>query len=248
MIGCDQEPAVKRETESQQVERCDRGVIRHASSPYGTSLEGIPLTVYHPDAGDPSLLVLASIHGDEAETTVIVSEALRCISRGDLATAVILCGNPDGMLRGTRGNARGVDLNRNFPTSNWRPDATHYKTRAGDARDIALSPGAQAASEPETRALIELLERYKPRAVVSLHAALACIDDPSASPLARQLAERCALPLQSDIGYPTPGSMGTWASEHGLTVITWEVEAASAYDLKDRNVPILIDLMTGRLA
>ena len=229
------------------VKRSDRGVIRHASSRYGTSVEQIPLTVYHPEASDPPILVLAAIHGDEAETTVVVSEALRCIPRGDLQAAVILCGNPDGMLRGTRGNARGVDLNRNFPTANWSSEAVYYKARATDARDIALSPGTAPVSEPETSALISVIERYKPRAVISLHAALACIDDPSASQLARQLAERCALPLQTDIGYATPGSMGTWAGEQGLTLVTWELEAASAYDLKDRHVPILIDLMTGRL-
>lgn len=233
--------------EQRLVERRDRGVIRHASSVYGASLEGIPLTVYLPDAGSTEIVVLASIHGDEAETTVVVSEALRCIARGDLQASVILCGNPDGMLRGTRGNSRGVDLNRNFPTSNWSPDAVHYKTRANDARDIALSPGAEPASEPETRALLALLERLNPRAIVSLHAALACIDDAGGSHLGRQLAERCGLPLLSEIGYPTPGSMGTWASEQRLTLVTWELEAASLYDLKDRHVPILIDLMTGRI-
>jgi protein MpaA len=238
-----------RETrELRLVERRDRGVIQHASAVYGTSVEGLPLTHYRPDADAAAIVILASIHGDEAETTVVVSEALRCIPRGDLQAAVILCGNPDGMLRGTRGNARGVDLNRNFPTSNWSPDPVCYKTRANDARDIALSPGARAASEPETTALLSLLERCKPRAVVSLHAALACIDDPRASHLARQLAERTALPLVAGIGYATPGSMGTWASEHGLTLVTWELEAASAYDLRDRHVATLIDLMTGRFA
>ncbi|MEA2163150.1 MAG: murein peptide amidase [Thermoanaerobaculia bacterium] len=230
------------------VERRDRGVVRHAASVYGASLEGIPLTVYLPESGHAEIIVLASIHGDEAETTVVVSEALRCTLKGDLQAAVILCGNPDGMLRGTRGNGRGVDLNRNFPTSNWSPEPVHYKTRANDARDIALSPGAEPASEPETRALLSLIETLRPRALVSLHAALACIDDAGNSHLGRQLAARCALPLLTEIGYPTPGSMGTWAGEQGVTLVTWELEAASLYDLKDRHVPILIDLMTGRIS
>ncbi|HEX9162715.1 MAG TPA: murein tripeptide amidase MpaA [Thermoanaerobaculia bacterium] len=238
---------MNREPQQRLVERRDRGVIRHASSVYGASLEGNPLTVHLPDTGSAGIVVLASIHGDEAETTVVVSEALRCIPPGDLRAAVILCGNPDGMLRGTRGNARGVDLNRNFPTSNWNPDPVCYKSRANDARDIALSPGVRPASEPETTALLSLLERLHPRAIVSLHSALACVDDAGASSLGRQLANRCALPFLTEIGYPTPGSMGTWAGEQGLNLVTLELEDASLYTLKDRHVPILIDLMTGRI-
>jgi protein MpaA len=239
---------MNRETAQRLVERRDRGVIRHAISVYGTSLEGVPLTVFLPDAESAELVILAAIHGDEAETTVVVSEALRCLPTGDLQAAVILCGNPDGMLRGTRGNGRGVDLNRNFPTSNWSPDPVCYKSRANDARDIALSPGTEPASEPETRALLSLLERLQPRAVVTLHSALACVDDAGASHLGSQLADRCTLPFLTEIGYPTPGSMGTWAGERALTLVTLELEDASLYALKDHHVPIMLDLMTGRIA
>ena len=229
------------------VERRDRGVIRHTGSRYGASLEGIPLTVYRSDQGREEILILAAIHGDEPETTVVVSEALRCLPRGDLRAAVILCGNPDGAMRGTRGNARGVDVNRNFPTSNWSPDPVFYKSRANDARDIALTPGAKPASEPETIALLALIDELKPRAIVSLHSALACIDDAGNSPLGRRLAERCDLPLLTEIGYPTPGSMGTWAGEKRLNLVTYELEDASLYTLKDHHVPVLLDLMTGKL-
>jgi murein peptide amidase A len=238
---------VSGEGTQQLVERRDRGVIRHPAALYGTSVDGLPLSVYLPVTGAAQVLIMASIHGDEAETTVVVSEALRCLPRGDLKAAVILCANPDGMVRGTRGNARGVDLNRNFPTSNWTRDPVFYKTRANDPRDIALTTGGGPASEPETQALLALIDRVKPRAIVTLHAALACIDDAGGSHLGRQLAARCSLPLLTEIGYATPGSMGTWASEQHLTLVTWELEAASLYDLKDRHVPILIDLMTGRI-
>ncbi|HSP35421.1 MAG TPA: murein tripeptide amidase MpaA, partial [Thermoanaerobaculia bacterium] len=130
--------------------------------------------------------------------------------------------------------------------SNWKPEPVFYKTRANDARDIALSPGSEPSSEPETKALLALIARVHPRAVVTIHAALACVDDSGASHLGRQLADRCGLPFLTEIGYPTPGSMGTWAGEQGLNLVTWEFEAASLYDLKDRHVPTLIGLMTGR--
>lgn len=230
-------------TEPHLVPRRDRGTIRHAATVYGASVEGAPLHVYLPESGRTELVILAAIHGDEAETTVVVSEALRCLPPGELRAAVILCANPDGLLRGTRGNARGVDLNRNFPTSNWTPEPVFYKSRANDARDIALSPGAHPASEPETAALLALLERLQPRSVITLHSALACVDDAGSSPLGRKLADACALPLLHEIGYPTPGSMGTWASERGLNLATLELEDASLYTLKDHHVPIMIELM-----
>jgi len=233
-------------TEQALVPRRDRGEIRHPHETYGTSIDGLPLTVYLPDEKRTDVVILAAIHGDESETTVVVSEALRCLPMGELRAAVILCGNPDGLLRGTRGNARGVDLNRNFPTSNWSADPVFYKSRANDARDIALTTGSAPASEPETRALLALLERLQPRAIVSLHSALACVDDSGASHLGKQLADRCALPFLTEIGYPTPGSMGTWAGEQKLNLVTLELEDASLYTLKDRHVPILLDLMTDR--
>ena len=61
------------------------------------------------------------------------------IPRGDLQGAVILCGNPDGMLRGTRGNGSGVDLNRNFPF-HWRPAGRPWDALFG-AAVLTLTPG-----------------------------------------------------------------------------------------------------------
>jgi hypothetical protein len=70
---------MNRGTEQRLVERRDRGLIRHAGAVYGASVEGVPLTVYHPDSGSAEIVIQASIHGDEPETTVVVSEALRCL-------------------------------------------------------------------------------------------------------------------------------------------------------------------------
>jgi protein MpaA len=229
------------------VEQSQRGIIRHLSEVYGSSHDGASLTVWLPEDRHPEVLVVASIHGDESETTVVLSDALRSIPPDGLKNAVVLCANPDGLVRGTRGNAAGVDLNRNFPTSNWSPEPVYYKDRRDEPQDIALSPGAHPASEPETTALLSLLEQLKPRAVVSLHSALECIDDANDSVLGRELSARTGLPLQPDVGYPTPGSFGSWASEHKLNLVTYEFEAASPYDLKDRHAPVLIEVLTGEI-
>lgn len=228
------------------VERSAMGIIRHASSVYGESHDGNALTVWLPEEEKPTILVLASMHGDESETTVVLSDALRSIRSNSLKNAAILCANPDGLVRGTRGNAKGVDLNRNFPASNWSPEPVFYKSRKDDSQDIALSPGTEPGSEPETRALLSLLDQMKPRAVITLHAALACIDDLDSSFLATQLSERSGLPLEL-VSYATLGSFGSWAQEHELNLVTYELEAASPFDLKDRHVPVLIDLLTGKI-
>lgn len=227
-----------------RIERSDMGVIRHTSEVFGQSREGQPLTVWLPEAKSPKVLVLASMHGDEPETTVVLSDALRSIRAVHLRSAAILCANPDGLVRGTRGNASGVDLNRNFPTSNWSAEPVAYKSREDGPQDIILSPGDHPGSEPETAALLSLLERLKPRAVVTLHAALECIDDADSSFFGRQLSERTGLPFEP-VTYATPGSFGSWAQEHSMNLITYEFEAASPYDLKERHAPVLIDVLTG---
>lgn len=236
---------VNRKGNEMLVEQSERGVIRHASSTYGTSHDGLPLTVWLPENQDPEILIMGSVHGDESETTVVLSDALRSIRTGALRNAVVLCGNPDGVLRGTRANARGVDLNRNLPARNWSPEPVLYKSRKDEAQNIQLSPGTHPASELETSALLSLVEKLKPRAVVTLHAALACIDDAERSVLGHWLAKRTGLPLE-EVSYPTPGSFGSWAGEHDLNLVTYELEAASLYELKDRHAPVLIDLMTGK--
>jgi beta-N-acetylhexosaminidase len=65
--------------------------------------------------------------------------------------------NPDGARRRARANARGVDLNRNFP-HRWRA-----------ARRGRYWPGPRAGSEPETRWAMRLVRAVRPHVTVWLH-------------------------------------------------------------------------------
>lgn len=224
--------------------RQDQGTIQWEPDVYGRSHLGNALEVWRP-AGPCRVLVFAAIHGEEPETTAALSRALRHLAEPSPHCAVVLAANPDGLIRGTRGNARGVELNRNFPTEDWRADPVMHRSTLDAPRDVALSPGDAPGSEPETQALITLIAELKPEAVVALHAPLACIDDANDSELGRWLSERTGLPLVPDVGYPTPGSFGTWGAEQGLPVVTYEFPLTTPDQTTREQVPVLVDLLTG---
>lgn len=225
--------------------RQQRGTFAWTPDTYGHSTLGAPLSVWRP-SGPCDVLVFAGIHGDEPESTAVLSWALRHLPEPSANVAVVLAANPDGLARGTRANARGVDLNRNFPARNWRADGVAYRVLSDEPRDIALSTGSAPGSEPETQALLALIEALRPsRAVVAVHAPLACVEDPAASELGRWLAERSQLPLVADIGYATPGSFGSWAAEHGWHEITYELPVAAGEEQLRRYAPVFVELLAG---
>lgn len=218
------------------------GTIPWAPDTYGRSVLGLPLEVWRPRA-ECRLLIFAAIHGEEPETTYALSRALRQLVEPPEHCAVILTANPDGVTRGTRGNANGVDLNRNFPSKDWRPGTVTHRSTIEDKSDVLLTTGKQPASEPETVALLSLIGELEPRAVVALHAPLACIDDANDSPFGRRLAQRTGMPLVRDVGYPTPGSFGSWGSDNGVPVVTYEFPLAATEVLMRDHVPVLVDLL-----
>lgn len=226
--------------------RARRDIGTHIGDPevYGRSHLGNPLEVWK-SSGPCRLLIHAGIHGEEGETTIALSMALRLLAEPSPSCAVVLAANPDGLVRGTRGNAWGVDLNRNFPTKDWGPEQVMHRYTLDSPRDVALSPGSSPGSEPETKALMALIEELRPEAVVALHAPLACIDDAHQGPLGQWLAEQTGLPLVSDVGYPTPGSFGPWGRGQGFEVITYEFEMADKDSLVRTHVPVLAELLRG---
>jgi protein MpaA len=233
------------ETRKNTVPLSERGILRHKPRRYGTSALGTPLEWYGPQKGPVDILIMAAMHGDECDTTVVLSEALRRVRPSDVQNPVILSVNPDGTLRGTRCNARGVDINRNWPTGNWSPEPALYRGHGQQFQEIRLGTGAEAGSEPETSSLRDLVYKLKPRVVVSLHAPLGCVEDPEAKPVARWISNQVGLPLVPDVGYATPGSFGTWSVENGINIITWELPSEPLADLIASHAPVLHKLITG---
>ena len=140
-------------------------------------------------AGAPRVLCAANIHGLElAGTTVALAllEALGGAPGGEVGALreaaevwVVPSLNPDGhastFARGgagtvvsLRANARGVDLNRNFPLPlDARPSRLPFA--GSDRPGAATFRGPAPLSEPETAALEALLARERFQAVLSLH-------------------------------------------------------------------------------
>lgn len=210
-----------------------RGILRLKSSIYGRSVLGAPLLCF-PCKRECKLLVVAGIHGEEPETTFLLSRALRAFDDNFDSVAFILCANPDGVALGTRGNANGVDLNRNFKTQNFSTEKVGSRSVLEAPRDTLLSPGEVAASEPETQALVSLVETLKPKSILSMHAPMGCVDAPQKTEFVERLMATFNLPWLPDIGYKTPGSFGTWCGEHGVECVTLELPRMSLEHLFDR--------------
>jgi len=124
------------------------------------------------------ILVLGMIHGDEplaGEMALEWAERLKKISGARNSWRVVPLLNPDGFQRKTRGNANGVDLNRNFPTKDWEEAALDYWRKRAKS-DPRRYPGESAASEPETRCAIAHIKDFKPDFVVSIHTPYRVLD------------------------------------------------------------------------
>jgi protein MpaA len=105
------------------------------------------------------MLVVGCIHGDECAGTAITSELAALRPPPGLDLWVVPKLNPDGAAADTRGNARGVDLNRNFP-SQWRPIGVR-----GDPQYA----GPRPLSELESRLAVRAVERIHPDITIWFH-------------------------------------------------------------------------------
>jgi protein MpaA len=198
-------------------------------SPGANSVEARPIRVWSRNApaivqaNAPRVLIVGGIHGDEPEAL----GALPALRAALLNTAPVNIRfiedlNPDGTARRTRTNANAVDLNRNWPTANFAARSRH---------------GKAPLSEPESRFLFQHINEFRPNAIIVYHSArngpFVNFDGP-AEHLARAFADAAHASdprwhVRASMGYPTPGSLGTWAGvERQIPILT--IEFARGHD------------------
>ncbi len=153
----------------------------------------------------------------------------RGVGRGGLSKwgnslLFIPCLNPDGMSANTRVNANNVDLNRNFPTQNWGKNEGDNATC--DDETTAYFGGKSPASEIETKFVIDIIEKYQPKLILTLHAPYKVVNyDGPAEEVAEEISQIINYPAEGSIGYPTPGSFGTYCGvERNIPTITLELD------------------------
>jgi protein MpaA len=146
------------------------------------------------------------------------------ISRGGNNLIFIPCLNPDGMDANNRTNANGVDLNRNFPTKNWGKNEGENATC--DDCTTAYFGGKSPASEIETQFVINIIEKYSPKLILTIHAPYKVVNyDGPAKEIAEKISNIIDYPAEGSIGYPTPGSFGTYCGiERNIPTITLELD------------------------
>lgn len=187
----------------------------------GHSLQRRPIHAAMVGGGPRRVYLIGLIHGDETEGQAILDEAIARLAGPDLAAAatvrVVRDMNPDGSEAGRRGNARGVDLNRNWPARNFSPSRAR---------------GPHPLSEPETLAVFADLVTFRPDLVIVLHSTsrggpFVNYDGP-AEALAESFASAAASfdpewRTRAEMGYPTPGSLGTCLGvNRGVPILTIE--------------------------
>lgn len=210
----------------------------------GRSVEG--RTLYARDVVGPDarlrVLVVGAMHGDELSSASValhwIQHAVQTPANAHWRFLPAL--NPDGLLvrPARRTNARGVDLNRNFPTPNWKRDAKVYweqRTR----KDPRRWPGPHPLSEPESRFLHEEMARFQPHLIVSIHAPYGVLDFDGPGVPPPQLGR-----LYLDQVGIFPGSLGNYGGVHqGMPVVTVELPNAFRTPLDAEMRQMWMDLL-----
>jgi protein MpaA len=185
----------------------------------GLSVEGNTITAFKTDVkAQKYLYLLAGVHGEEVEGVYVLKELFNWLKQEhvlkDMPIVVIPILNIDGYRALSRNNAHSVDLNRNLPTKNWNPVP----------REPRYNPGPKPLSEPENQYLVKLLDKYHPGLIISFHTWKPILNyNGNCQDIAEYLSQFNKYEIADDIGYPTPGSLGTYGVEaYKCPVLTFE--------------------------
>ena len=170
----------------------------------GRSWQGRPIEAVHVQGEGPRVLVVGCIHGDECEGTEVTQILAR--SRPDVDLWLVQQLNPDGFARRSRGNARGVDLNRDFLT----------------------------ATQRETRIARRLILRLRPDVTIWFHQPQSVVRAWGPSRVAaRRYARLAGVPYRT-IQWP-PGSASRWQNGIGQISFVVELPAGELEDAAARR-------------
>jgi murein peptide amidase A len=183
----------------------------------GRSVKGNKIEVMRFGFGAENVLVIGGVHGDEAPSVPLVERFMNDVfskqfQLKNLTVYFVPIANPDGYAAKTRANARGVDLNRNMEFD-WKPESRRRS-----------NPGPKPYSEPETVILRDLIEKVKPKRILSVHAYANILDYDTneGQRLAQVMSARNGMKVAL-IGYPTPGSLGRYCQHHNIPLVTLEL-------------------------
>ena len=188
------------------------------------------------------ILLIGGTHGDEYSSVSIIFKWMQTLDvhhSGLFHWHVSPLVNPDGLLQrpSQRLNANGVDLNRNMPTPDWHKSTSAYWKNTGF--DPRRYPGTAPLSEPESHWLYEEIRKFKPHAIVSVHAPYGVLDfdGPPVGP--NQLGQ-----LHLHLIGTYPGSLGNSAGvQHQIPVITVELPYAGIMPSEDEMSRMWMDLI-----
>jgi murein peptide amidase A len=197
-----------------------------AWSTIGRSVRNRPIQAATVGRGPLRIYLIGAIHGDEPEGLAAIDPIAARLSTASATTRIIRDTNPDGAAAHTRGNARGRDLNRNWPARNFSARSTR---------------GQSPLSEPETAALHRDMLAFNPDLVIVFHSSrsgpFVNFDGPARDTAAEFVAAARITDsrwrLVPDMGYPTPGSLGSYIGvDRQIPILTIEFrrgqDAASA--------------------
>ncbi|MGK0367785.1 MAG: protein MpaA [Thermoproteota archaeon] len=187
--------------------------------PDGVTVQGEPIKAYKTDIkAKKYIYLLAGTHGDEVEGVFVLQQLFNWLKENhelsDHPIIVVPILNVDGYQALTRVNAHAVDLNRNMPSNDW---CSEFKKKK-------YNPGPTGLSEPENVYLDKLFKQYKPSVVLSFHSWKPLLNyNGDCSELANYIGKFNKYPVEDNIGYSTPGSLGTYVPEkYDAAVLTYE--------------------------